>query len=471
MSNDLALLGGTPIRTSPFTVEPMIDGEEERFVVEAIRGGHFSRYVGSDAPDIENILRMTSADALAVNDEWHFLGGPNVRAFAAEFAAKMDVDYAITVNSATSGISVALAALGIGPGDEVIVPALSFTATASAVLMFNSLPVFVDVDPETFCIDPKKIEEAITARTKAILPVHLTGNIANMDVISEMAEYHGLKVVEDAAQAIGAHWGDSKVGTIGDAGVFSFQQSKNIMTGEGGMIVTSDAEVARRARLITNHGEVVFQDHHTPEDLVNMVGFNFRLPELCAQLSKLDRANEWRTRNADILRSSLNNIPGITMPPSQRKNNGPARDIPHMFVALHDAKAMGLSRDLFVTALAAEGVPVGTGYVRTLYAAPLFTKRIAYGQNGCPWHCNNMEPSQQYKLGMCPSAERLLEEQFLWFYHIAYSSTESDMSDVVEAVRKVVDNRDALIAAGDTLAPIGKVRRQGRTDVSNKDNA
>jgi perosamine synthetase len=471
MSTELAILGGTPTRREPFVVEPMVDGEEERFVLDALRGGHFSRYVGSDAPDIEKTLRLTSREAVAIDAEWHFLGGPNVRAFSAEFADMVGVDYAIPVNSATSGIAVALAALGAGPGDEVIVPGISFTATASAVLMFNSMPVFVDVDPLTFCLDPSKIEAAITPRTKAIVAVHLTGNVADMDEIRDIAKRHDLRVVEDAAQAIGATWDNIKTGALGEAGVFSFQQSKNIMTGEGGMITTNDAEVARRARLIINHGEVVFNDTHNADDLHNMIGFNFRLPELCAavgraQLAKLEAVNGWRTRNAAVLRAGLTGLPGINVPPSQSAGNTPASDVPHLFVALHDEAEMGISRDLLVTALGAEGIPVGTGYVRTLYAAPLFKQRIAYGATGCPWVCRDGTSAQSYEDGLCPVSERLLEEQFLWFYHIAYSSTEEDMNDVVDAMHKVINNRDALIAAGPGILPVKKVRQQGRTNLS-----
>jgi perosamine synthetase len=473
MSTELAILGGAPVRRVPFVVEPMVDGEEERYVLEALRGGHFSRYVGSDASDIETTLRLSSRAAAAIEAEWHFLGGPNVRAFSAEFADMVGVEFAIPVNSATSGISVALAALGVGPGDEVIVPGISFTATASAVLMFNSMPVFVDVDPLTFCLDPAKVEAAITPRTKAIVAVHLTGNVTDMDEILAIAQRHDLQVVEDAAQAIGATWGDVKVGAVGHAGVFSFQQSKNIMTGEGGMITTDDAEVARRARLIINHGEVVFHDTHGAADLHNMIGFNFRLPELCAavgraQLTKLDAVNSWRTRNAAILRKGLTGLPGINLPPSQSAGNSPAMDVPHLFVALHDEAEMGLSRDLLVTALGAEGIPVGTGYVRTLYAAPLFKQRVAYGAGGCPWVCQDGTASQNYEDGLCPVSERLLEEQFLWFYHIAYSSTEADMQDVITAVHKVVDNRETLLAAGSKIGPVGKVRQQGRTNLSKK---
>jgi perosamine synthetase len=367
--DDLALLGGPRVRTAPWLVEPMVDEDEERMVLAAMRDKCFSRYIGASAPDIETTLRMSSAEAARVDDYWHFLGGPNVRAFAAEFAAHHDVPFAVPVNAATTGIGVALAAAGVGPGDEVIVPAISYTATASAVLLFNAIPVFVDVTPDTFCIDPDEAARAVGERTRAILPVHLTGKVADMDSILALAERHGLAVIEDAAQAIGATWRGRKAGTLGHAGVFSFQQSKNIMTGEGGMIVTRDPEIARRCRLIINHGEVVFDEGCPADKLDNIIGANFRMPELCAavgraQLRKLDAVNAWRTRNADVLRRELADIPGLRLAPSQRLGNGPAADVPHLFVALYDAAEIGIPREVFVAALRAEGVPVGTGYVR-----------------------------------------------------------------------------------------------------------
>jgi dTDP-4-amino-4,6-dideoxygalactose transaminase len=455
MGETLAILGGTPLRTKPFVVEPMVDGEEERLVLQAIREKNFSRYIGIAVG--RDVLEMPSAEAAAVSDYWHFLGGPNVRGFAAEFAQKFDVPYAVPVTSATVGIGVALAAAGVGPGDEVILPALSFSATGNAVLLFNSIPVFVDVDPDTFCIDPDAVERAITPRTKAILPVHLTGNVSDMTRLLDIANRHGLKIIEDACQAIGGAWGNRKAGTIGDAGVFSFQQSKNIMTGEGGMIVTADARLAARARQILNHGELTFGDEASVDDLANVIGFNFRMPELCAalgraQLQKLDFVNEWRTRNADVLRAELADIPGIVLPPSQRNAGGLAKDVPHFFVALFDEEAAGMSRDLFVAALRDEGIPVGTGYSRTMYAAPMFLKRVAYGRDGYPWRSDGVDSTVAYHEGMCPVAEGLLADRFLWLYHIAYSSTEDDMRDVAAAVRKVMANRDALVAAAPSLA-------------------
>ena len=452
MTEALAILGGPPVRTAPFLVEPMVDAEEERMVLEAVREKNFSRYIGAASDDIETILRMTSAEAASIEEYWHVLGGPNVRAFAAEFADKFGVDHAIPINAATTGLSVALAAAGVGPGDEVIVPAISFSATASAVLLFNSIPVFADVDPDTFCLDPDSVAAAITPRTRAILPVHLTGNVAELDAFRALADGHDLILIEDAAQAPGAKWGEKFAGTLGDAGVFSFQQSKNIMTGEGGMIVTDDPEIARRCRLILNHGEVALDAQHGPEDLANIIGCNFRMPELCAavgraQLRKLDAVNDWRTRNANILREEFRDLPGLRLPPSQRRGNTPAEDVPHLFVALHDADEMGIPREVFVAALRAEGVPVGTGYVRTMYANPTFLQQVAYGTGGCPWTCQrngDANAPRRYEMGMCPVSERLLDKEFLWFYHIAHASTEADMADIGHAVRKVIGQREAL---------------------------
>jgi perosamine synthetase len=454
MTQPLAILGGTPLRTKPFIVEPMIDEAEERMVVEAVREKNFSRYIGTVVG--RDVLEMTSAEAATIGDYWHFLGGPNVRKFAADFAAKFDVPYAIPVSSATAGIGIALAAAGVGPRDEVIIPAISFSASANAILMFDSIPVFVDVDPLTFCINPRAIERAITPRTKAILPVHLAGNVSEMGAVMEIAARHGLRVIEDAAQAIGAMWGNRRAGAIGDAGIFSFQQSKNIMTGEGGMIITRDPEIAARARLILNHGEVAFGDDATEDDLANIVGLNFRMPELCAavgraQMQKLRAVNEWRTRNADLLRAELDGLHGIAVAPSQRSANGLAKEVPHFLTILYDANAMGVSRALFVAALREEGVPVGTGYMRPLYAAPHFLKRMAYGRDGWPWKGPGYESDVTYAMGMCPVSESLIGERFIWLYHIAYSSTQEDMRDIAAVFRKAIDNRAALAASAGKL--------------------
>lgn len=458
----LAILGGEPVRRTSFVVEPMIDHDEEQAVVTAIRERNLSRYIGSDSPDIEEILRMTSQDATCVDVPWHFLGGPNVRRFAADFAAKAGAKYAIPMNSATSGIATALAAAGVGPGDEVIVPGLSFSASATAILLFNSIPVFVDVDPLTFCIDVKAIEKAITPRTRAILPVHLLGNICDMQNILSIAQRHNLRVVEDCAQAPGSKWRGQWVGTLGDAGVFSFQQSKNITTGEGGMIITNDSEIAAKCRLISNHGEVVMKETASDQQLANVVGCNFRMTELSAavgiaQLRKLDQVNAWRNRNAQFLMKELADVPGLTPPCI----NADVDWACHVLAFLYDGDQFGIPRKLFLAALRGEGIPVGTGYVRAMYENPLFLRRIAFGSKGSPWM--DAGSVRTYSHDQCPVITRLLNEQFLWFYHVAYPSTLEDMKDIVTAVKKVYasvaeirQHSDMILAHGDTN------RRQGR---------
>lgn len=461
----LAVLGGAPTRTKPFLVGPMVDAEEETLVLAAIRGHNFSRYIGSHSPDIDTILRMPSAEAAAIDAPWHFLGGPNVRAFAAQFSAKFGSKFAIPVNSATSGLSTALAACGVGPGDEVIVPGLSYSATASSILLFNSIPVFVDVDPRSFCVDPQAVEAAISPRTRAILVVHLLGNVCDMDRIKDIADRHGLVIIEDTAQAPGARWRGRYAGTIGKVGVFSFQQSKNIMTGEGGMIITDDPEVARKCRLISNHGEIAMQDSNSDADLENVVGCNFRMPELCAalgraQLGKLDQVNAWRNRNASFLIERLSRIRGLVPPQVDEHVDW----VCHVLAFLFDEAEFGIPRSLFVAALRSEGIPVGTGYVRAMYENPTFLRKIAYGLNGSPWTDTIPPSSVNYRRGQCPVVERLINDEFLWFYHVAYPSTLDDMEDIARAVEKVLAgvedlkiNRAVIEATGNTAKQQGRL--------------
>jgi perosamine synthetase len=465
INKKLAVLGGSPVRNKPFIVGPMIDAEEENLVLTAIREQNFSRYIGAHSSDIETILRVSSAEAAVIQAPWHFLGGPNVRLFGAQFSQKFGSKYSIPVNSATSGLSIALAACGVGPGDEVIVPGLSYSATGSAVLLFNSIPVFVDVDPLSFCIDPDAIELAVTPRTRAILVVHLLGNLCDMDRIMEIAAKHKLVVIEDVAQAPGAKWRGRYAGTIGKAGVFSFQQSKNIMTGEGGMVITDDPEVARKCRLISNHGEIAMQDSNSDDDLENVIGCNFRMPELCAalgraQLEKLDQVNAWRNRNASFLVERLSQIPGLLPPKIDERVDW----ICHVLAFLFDEQQMGIPRSLFVAALRAEGIPVGTGYVRAMYENPTFLRKIAYGQNGSPWSDTNPPSKIRYYRGQCPEVEKLINEKFLWFYHVAHPSTIDDMEDIARAVEKVAANiedlkinRDLIQATGDTAKQQGRL--------------
>ncbi len=440
----LALFGGEPVRKRPLLSPVMIDGNERRYVDRVLKNKELSRFMGSPSKGIGKLLLMGSVEAEKHEGQYFsFLGGRMVRKFEAGFARRFGVPFAISVNSATSGLVSALGACGIGPGDEVITTSMSFNATALSILGVNSIPVFVDVDPDTFCIDPKKIRRALTPKTKAILVVHLLGRSADMDPIMRIAKEHRLKVIEDCAQAPGSKYKGRYVGTIGNLGVFSFQETKNITTGEGGMVITKDPVMAKRVRLIRNHGESIPDASWSKDDLVNIVGMNYRMTELTAavgvaQLKKLDKNNRIRTGNTGFLIRSLESLRGIRIPHYEKG------EVPHILAMCYDARVTGVERSSILAALRAEGIPVGSGYLKTMYENPIFLKKVAYGLNNCPWSCHSYRRKIRYKQGDCPVAERLLRESFIWFYHINRPNTRRDMEDVVKAFKKVYDNLDAL---------------------------
>lgn len=444
MMSNLALLGGTPVRSRPFRNSVIIDKYEWNYIQEVIKAEEFSRFMGSPTPDIDKLLIMPSDEAVDLGGQYFsFLGGRMVRKFEADFAKKFGVKYAISVNAATSGLSTALGALDIGPGDEVITTCMSFNATAMSILLFNSIPVFVDVEDKTFCMDPKAIEKAITPKTKAILVVHLLGNSADMDAIMAIAKKYNLKVIEDTAQAPGTRYHDRYVGTIGNMGVYSFQETKNIMTGEGGMIVTNNPDLARKARLIRNHGESIPDEAWDDASLINIVGFNFRMTELTAalgisQLDKMDDNNSIRTENAVLLENELHGLLGIDSPKIKEGT------VPHVFSILYNESVTGIERHKILAALRAEGITVGSGYLRLMYENPLFIKKIAYGKDHCPWSCHLYGKERIYKSGDCPVGEDLLRKRFIWFYHINRPNTKDDMFDVSKAFKKVFNNLDDL---------------------------
>ncbi len=459
---DLAILGGPKTREKPFIVEPLVNERERELVLKAIDNMNFSRYIGSKPADFERILTIKSVDAVSIKAPWHFLGGPNIRKFSANFAKRFNVDYAIPVNSATSAISTAVAAIGLNSGDEIITPGLSYTASGTAPVLFNAIPKFVDIDLDTFCINPNSIVNSITEKTKAILCVHLLGNMCEMDKILKIAKDNNLKIIEDVAQAPGAKYKGKLAGTIGDMGIFSFQQSKNIMTGEGGMIITNNKEYAKKSRLIINHGEVCFDENTAEEDLVNMIGCNFRMTELTAalgiaQLEKLDEVNEIRNNNAEFLIKSLKEFKFL-VPPLIPKYIDP---VYHILGYKYIKEYIGISRDLFLAALRAEGIPAGTGYVRGMYDNPLFLRNIAYGLDNYPFNVNENLLHNNYH--NYKNIENLIRNQFIWFYQIANSSNEEDMKDIISAIKKIKDNVEFLkINEKSILSKCDITLKQGR---------
>jgi len=249
---------------------------------------------------------------LAVLESGQLAQGPVVSALESEFAAWCGVRHAVAMSSGTAALHVALLAAGIGPGDEVITSALTFVASANAALFVGARPVFVDVEPETFCLDPDLVEVAITPRTRAILPVHLYGHPAAMPELRQIAARHGLLVIEDACQAHGAAIGKTRVGALGDCAVFSLYPTKNMTAAEGGLLTTNDEAIAAQARLLRNHGASERYRHE-------VLGYNFRLTDVhaaigLAQLRKLERFNAARRENAAILSDGLRSVPGVVAP-------------------------------------------------------------------------------------------------------------------------------------------------------------
>jgi len=315
---------------------------------------------------------------------------PQVKALQEEFAEYLGVKYCIAVNSGTAALHMAVAAAGIGPGDEVITSAFSFLASATAAMHQGAIPVFVDIDPKTYNIDPIKIEEKISENTKAIIVVHIHGLPADVDEIRAIAKKYGLVLIEDAAQAPGALYKGKKVGTLGDSAAFSLNQTKNFQAGEGGLFVTDNKEYWLRADMVRMFGEQV-REAERRSYVAHTLGWNYRMPELTAaiaraQLERLDEVNENARRNAKILNSMLENIEGIEPPycPPDRTH------VYHKYrVRLHPEK-LGIKekdtifRDKILLALQAEGVPAVLWQTFPLPANPLFQKREGFGK-GFPW--------------------------------------------------------------------------------------
>ena len=281
--NKLAILGGKPLFKKSLTNLPYTNRLEKKYVNYCLRNKTFSRFVGSPVSSYRDQLGLTSKDAIEINDKWSVLGGKFVRSFEDEFAKRHNVDYAISVNSATSGITAAIIASGLKPGDEIITTPISFTATATAIHLSGAKVKFVDINPQTLCMDYNSLKKKITKNTKAVIPVHLNGSAGEITKISKLCKNNNIILIEDSAQALTCKINNKYLGTIGLAGIFSFQESKNIMTGEGGMVITNEKEIAYRLRLIRNHGEsMVFKDLDDQKRIETALGYNFRLPEILA---------------------------------------------------------------------------------------------------------------------------------------------------------------------------------------------
>ena len=398
-----ALLGGTPVRRTPFPSWPVADAREEDALVRVIRSGKWFR-------------------------------GENVSGFEAAYASLTGTKHCLATANGTSALITSLGALGIGPGDEVIVPPYTFVATINAVLMMRALPVFVDSDIETLQIDARKIEQAINGKTRLILPVHLGGSVADLDTIMEIGRRRGVTVVEDACQAHLAEWRGRKVGTYGRTGCFSFQASKNLNSGEGGAIITDDEALVETCYRFHNNSR---SRRNTGDDFsYRNIGANLRMTEfqaalLTAQMTRLEAQARTRDANGAYLTSLLKQIPGIT---PARMYEGCTRNAYHLYMFRYDpSRFASLPRAAFLKALGAEGVPALSGYsplnkepfLEDALSAPGFQAIYSKARLDA-WRAQNL----------CPQNDRLCTEA-IWIVQTMLLGPKKDMDDIAEAIRKV----------------------------------
>ena len=401
----LAILGGQPVRRAPFPSWPVSDAREEKALLDVLRSGRWGR-----------------------------LGGQAVDQFEEKYAGLLGAKHVLATANGTSALFTSVNALGIGPGDEVLVPPYTFVATINIVLLQYALPVFVDTDIETFQIDATKVAGKITGRTAAIIPVHMAGGAANLDTILQVGRDRKLPVIEDACQAHLGEWRSRKLGALGTAGCFSFQASKNLNSGEGGAVVTSDDDLVERCYTFHNNGRgrrVASYDFSYRRGGANLRLTEFQAAILLSQMSRLEEQSRTREENAKYLSSMLEEIPGIR---PVRNYEGCTRSAWHLFMFRYDQEAFaGVNREAFLKALAAEGVRASSGYrplnkepfLKTTLASKAY-RRIYPEKLLLEWEERNQ----------CPVNDRLCD-QAVWLTQTMLLGPRRDMEQIAEAVAKI----------------------------------
>ncbi len=409
----LAALGGTPVRNTPFPSWPVIGEKEEKDLIETLRG-----------------------------KRWNRIGGSVVEKFEKVWAEQLGARHCLATSSGTSALVCSVNALEIGPGDEVIVPPYTFVATVNPVLLNHALPVFVDTDRETSQIDASKIERAITKRTRAIIPVHLGGSVANLDAILPIAKKHKLFVIEDACQSHLAEWRGKKVGTLGDLGCFSFQASKHLNSGEGGAVISDNASLIEICKSFHNQGR---GEMNAGMGYVRN-GDNRRLTEfqgtlLLAQLTRLEEQAKTREQNAEYLTKMLREIPGIS---PAKMYEGCTRNAYHIYMLRYDANHFsGLARERFLKALRAEGIPCSSGYT-PLNKEPFLKNTL--GSRAFRYIYSPKVIAELEDRNRCPENDRLCQEA-VWFSQTVLLGGRQDMDQIAEAIRKIQKQASLLARA------------------------
>lgn len=404
----LALLGGEPVRKEPLPDWPVYDERDISAVTEVVKSGYWGGYP---------------------------YPGPKTAEFVRRFAEMQGGGYAVAMMNGTVTMEVALRAAGIGWGDEVIVPAYTFMATAAAPIAAGAIPVIVDVSPDTYCIDPAAVEKAITPRTRAIIPVHLGAQMADMDAIMAIAEKHHLIVIEDCAHAHGAKWRDQGAGTIGHFGSFSLQSSKILTTGEGGVLLCRTEELAAKAASIIDCGRP-----HDPEGRIYTMGSNYRMTEFQAALGivALERFPEQlrqRDEMANYLEESLSEVPGVRL---LKRDLRHTRRSFYRYVFAIDPGVFGADHDVVCAALAAEGISCWVGY-EAMHRYDLFQPQRS--KLAVP---NAFPEYFQFEKMSFPVAERACEHEAVWLDESVFRAGKQAIDDTVNALRKLIGNRAEL---------------------------
>ncbi len=422
--NKLALFGGNKSVTHSFERYNSIGKEEIESANQVLKSGILSEFQAS----------------------WHndFYGGSKVKQFESNIQEYFQVKYATTVNSWTSGLIAIFGAIGIEPGDEVIVPTWTMCATATAIIHWNAIPVFADIEKETFNIDPASVVKSITKKTKAIIAVDIFGHSCNISELKQISKKHNLMLITDSAQSPGAMHEGNKVGSQADVGGFSLNYHKHIHTGEGGIIVTNNEEIHNRCQLIRNHAEAIVGDKGE-EKLDNMVGYNFRLGEIEAaigieQLKKLDHIIEKKQSDARKIYDGLKSLEGIRLPIVKEN----CSHVYYMFPMVLDIDKLGISRKHIVQALEAEGVEgLAEGYVN-LHMLPIYQKKIAYGSKGYPWRNGQDINETVYDKGICPVAEELHEKSYFSYEMCMHNLNDKNIEEMISAFQKVWSQLDSI---------------------------
>ena len=420
-ASKLALLGGDPVITEPFAPYTSLGEEEVAAAERVVRSGVLSAYIGAAGPG--------------------FMGGPEVREMESAAADYFGVRHALAVNSWTSGLHCCVGALALSPGDEVITSPWTMAATATVILQWNAVPVFADIDPLTFNIDPVRVEELVTERTRAVLAPDIFGQSADIEALMEVCERHGLTLISDAAQSPGATRNGWYAGTLSHIGGYSLNYHKHITCGEGGIVVTDDDSLADRVALLRNHGEVLLGQGHSATPRYGVLGSNFRMGEIEAaitrtQLHKLSERVQSRATAAERLNEYLSRLDGLRIPYVDTRNSHAY----YVYPLVLEGPLHG-HRDILVEALRAEGVPALVSGYQTLHRLPLFAEQLAYGPEGFPFG------ERASITANCPIAEELHDISFVGLLLCTHEFSAHDIDQVGVAFSKVWSRIPEIISS------------------------